>query len=68
VDVTVVREWINLATVPPLRNPTRLTAARKKKPGCSGRDDKSGKGAQPGIIPQIPRDGAEVAVPQALEI
>jgi len=60
--------WMDIATVPPLRNPTRLTAARKKKPGCSGRDDKSGKGAQPGIIPQIPRDGAEVAVPQALEI
>ena len=44
VDVAVVREWINLATVPPsrcgtrdaqtaLRSPTRLTAARKKKSG-----------------------------------
>jgi hypothetical protein len=54
VDVTVGWEWINLATVPPLRGPTRLTAARKKKSGRSGpfgfaqgrRDDKSGKGAK----------------------
>jgi len=29
----------SVATVPPLRDPARQTAARKKKPGRSGRDD-----------------------------
>ena len=44
VDATVGWVRMDVATVPPLRSPTRLTAARKKKSGCSGRDDKSGKG------------------------
>ena len=52
VDLTVGWVRMDVATVPPLRSPTRLTAARKKKSGCSGpfgfaqgrRDDKSGKG------------------------
>ena len=44
VDVTAGWARMDVATVPPLRSPTRLTAARKKKSGCSGRDDKSRKG------------------------
>ena len=30
----------NVAVVPPLRNPARQNAARKKKQGCFGRDDR----------------------------
>jgi hypothetical protein len=53
VDVPVGRVGMDVAAVPPLRSPTRLTAARKRESGCSGpfgfaqgrRDDKSGKGA-----------------------
>ena len=35
------RWYESVAAVPPLRDPARQTAARKKKPGRSGRDDRA---------------------------
>src|SRR5579859_1378273 len=37
-----------VATVPPLRDPARPKPARKKKPGCYGRDDREEKQTQEG--------------------
>jgi len=44
------------ATIPPLRGPTRHNTARKKKSGCSGRDDKQEK-----ANPSRNAEGAEFA-------
>jgi hypothetical protein len=39
---TVTGMVIYLAAVPPLRSPTRPTAAWRKNSGCSGRDGRGG--------------------------
>jgi len=47
--------------IPPLRGPTRHKTARKKKSGCSGRDDNVGKEKRDGNteVTEIGTQGAQ---------